>query len=159
MSYDPDVDEGQTQLYHQQIKNDERANINDRHRKTRGHLLQQTLENGNLIRANVDLEKKNQELAQKVEQLEGQLESVSSLAKTKLTNSAALLQTIRHLRNAWEIEQPNSLNRKNVDGELDQYYKNAIEENKQDRGLQVNIDTQIEEAKNNTPRRPARRMK
>lgn len=159
MSYDPDVDEGRTILHQQQLKNDERNNINDRHRKTRSHLLQQAQQNGNLLRENVDLEKQNKALAEKVEQLEEQLENVSALARTKFTKSAALLQTIRHLRDAWKVENQTSPNRQAVDDNLNQYYKNAFEKSTTDLELQKDIGNEIEQAKAIRPKRPIRRMR
>lgn len=144
MTYDYDVDEAQAQLNHQKLINDERASMDRRRSHTRQNLLSQVVQNGNLFQENVALEKKSKALEDRVALLEAQLESVSSLARTKLVNSAALLKTIRHLRDAWTAEQPESSMRKIVDDSLDAFYKDNIEKCKLDLDLMSNINGQIQ---------------
>jgi hypothetical protein len=144
MAYDYDVDEAQAQLHHQQLINDERKNLDLRRSRTRQHLLNQVVENGSLVQQNAALVKNAKALQDKVALLEAQLESVSSLARTKLVNSAALLKTIRHLRDAWGEDQPESSLRKSVDMSLDGFYKENIEKCKLDKDLLVNINGQIQ---------------
>lgn len=155
MAYDYDVDEAQAQLHHQQLINDERKNLDLRRSRTRQHLLNQVVENGSLIQHNAALEKSAKALQDKVALLEAQLESVSSLARTKLVNSAALLKTIRHLRDAWGGDQPDSSFRKSIDVSLDDFYKENIEKCKLDRDLMININGQIQASIANA--KPARR--
>ncbi|MGV7183763.1 hypothetical protein [Xanthomonas axonopodis] len=155
MAYDYDVDEAQAQLHHQQLINDERASMDRRRSHTRQHLLNQVAQNGNLIHENVALEKKAKALEERVALLEAQLESVSSLARMKLVNSAALLKTIRHLRDAWTNDQPDSSVRKAVDGSLDGFYEENIQKCKLDRDLMIDINGQIQASIANA--KPARR--
>lgn len=155
MVYDYDVDEAQAQLRHQQLINDERASIDRRRISTRQKLLHQALQNGSLIHENAALEKNVAVLEGRVALLEAQLESVSSLARTKLINSAALLKTIRHLRDAWGSDQPHSSVRIEIDDSLDSYYKDSIEVCNVDRDLLTNISGQIQASIDKA--KPARR--
>ncbi|WP_158002305.1 hypothetical protein [Xanthomonas cannabis] len=128
MVYDSDIDEAQTQLHHQQLKNDERASMDRRRSHTRQNLLNQVAQNGNLMREQANLEVRNKELEKRIAVLEGQIEGLTELAKTKLYQGAALRTTIKYLRDAWATDNPNSAKRLEIEASMEKRFTETLKE-------------------------------
>ena len=118
------------------------ATIADNRRsQARGKMLQTHNQNMDLIQKNADLERENEELRETIN-------SVTSLARTSLIRSDALIKTIDHLRKAWQEDAPASTVREEVDQGVETFFTEKYRENLSDPKVGDDVDAKITHAKN-----------
>lgn len=100
----------------------------NRRTHARGAALQARGENLDLLKKNGDLTREAQELRDQKQALEGKLEAVSILARTRFVDSEALRKTIVHLEKAWGKESPESKALAETSAELDAVHREAYTE-------------------------------
>ena len=99
-----------------------------RRASARGAAIQAQGENVELLKKNIELKQQAQQLIEKNKDLEGKLEAVSVLARTRFVDSEALRKTIVHLEKAWGKESPESNALAETSAGLDTVHREAYSE-------------------------------